>query len=444
MVTRKLPLVAVVGRPNVGKSTLFNRIVPRGDAVVDDMPGVTRDRREDVASWNGRDFRFVDTGGLVPGSRDAIESAILSQANRAVEEADLVLFVVDAREGITALDREIAQSLRVRSDRVLLVANKVEGNDQELAATEAASLGFGEPRTISGQHGRGVGDLLDEVVARLPEAVLRESEEETVQVALLGCPNVGKSSIANRLLGEERFIVHSEAGTTRDAVDAEFRYDGTRFLLVDTAGLRRRSHVETGVEFYSTLRTRRSLAKADVAVLVLDASRKISAQDARIAGMIAEAGKPMVFALNKWDLVEKVTGTAEAFTRLVRDKFPRLAGSPVVLISALTGQRVARLPETLRELARQQKVRVPTARLNEVLQDATSQVHPPLRAGSKPVKLFYVTQTGSAPPVFTVFANDPKAINASYRQYLHNFFRDALGLESVPLRVTFRARRKAG
>lgn len=441
MSRKGIPRVAVVGRPNVGKSTFFNRIVPRGDAVVDDMPGVTRDRREGDAAWNAVPFRLIDTGGLVPGTHDSMEAAILEQGDAALEEADAILFLIDAREGITAVDEAIAARLRPLAAAVFLVANKVETEAVEIAALDATRLGLGAPFPISAQHGRGVGDLLDVLVARLPRREVREEDVETVRIALLGRPNVGKSSLANRLIGKARFIVHDEPGTTRDAVDAEFRYDGTRFVLVDTAGLRRRSHVTEGVEFYSTLRTRRSLERSDVALLVIDAAREVAVQDAHIAGAITEAGKSMIFLVNKWDLIEKTTGTSEAFVKLLRDKFPLLAGSPVLFVSALSGQRVQRIPEEARRLYRERAIRVPTARLNELLKEACERVQPPTRIGRKPLKLYYVTQTGESPPVFTVFVNDPASAGDSYRKYLRNFYREALELTATPLRLEFRARR---
>ena len=438
----RLPVVTVVGRPNVGKSTLFNRLVSRGDAVVDDRPGVTRDRREGEATWTGTAFSVVDTGGLVPGTRDAMEGAVLVQGREALGASDLIVFLVDAREGITAVDREIAEALRERADRILLVANKVEGPKQRELAMEAAELGFGTPLTISAEHGDGVGDLLDVILERLPRRSPETVPEDAVRVTLVGRPNVGKSSLANRLLGEERLIVHEEPGTTRDAVDVSFRYDGTAFVLVDTAGLRRRSHVEKGVEFYSTLRTRRSLERSDVALLVLDATQPTTAQDLRIAGEILDAGKSVILLVNKWDLLDKVTGTSDAFTRLLRDKFPALSGSPILYVSALTGQRVHKIPETARRLWEERRRRIPTSRLNEVLKEATERLHPPMKTGTKPLKLYYVTQTGSEPPVFTVFVNEPKAAAPSYRRYLWNFFRESLDLEATPVRMFFRARRK--
>lgn len=440
MSRKDLPVVAVVGRPNVGKSTFFNRVIGRAVAVVDDLPGVTRDRREAEGSWTGVPFRLVDTGGLVPGTQDAMESHILTQVGLALDQADVVLFLFDAREGVTALDREIAERLRPLASSVILVANKVEGPPQELAANEGAELGFGQPFMTSGEHGRGTGDLLDAVVARIPR---REPapEIETICFTLIGRPNVGKSSLANRLLGEPRLIVHSEAGTTRDAVDVPFRYDGRDFLLVDTAGLRRRSHVAAGVEYYSTLRTRKSIERSDVVLMLLDASEPVTNQDARIAGLVSEAGKPMIFLFNKWDLVEKETGTTEAMTRNLRDDFPLLATTPVLFVSALTGLRVSRIPAMVRELYEETRREVPTHLLNEVLKEATEAVHPPVRKDGRPFKFYYATQTGIAPPTFTVFTNDPRGVPAAYRSYLKNNFRTRLGLSTAPVRVVFRGRR---
>ncbi len=438
---RRLPLVAVVGRPNVGKSTFFNRLVSRGDAVVDDMPGVTRDRREGEAEWNSLPFRVVDTGGLVPGTHDGMEAAILVQARTALDDADLILFLLDARDGLTALDQDIAEDLRPRADKVIVVANKVESARQEEAALEFASLGLGNARLLSGQHGRGTGDLLDEIVSRLPRRDPAEPEEAAIGVALVGRPNVGKSSLANRLLGHDRFIVHEVAGTTRDAVDEGFRYDGTEFVLVDTAGLRRRSHVATGVEFYSTLRTRRSLERCDVALLVLDATEPVTSQDARIASMIADFGKSAVILFNKWDLVEKATGTVERITRDLREQFPRLSGSPILFVSAKSGLRVRRIPAAVRELSVERRTRIATSFLNEVLKEAVDRVQPPMRRNGRSLRLYYATQVADSPPHFVIFSNSPEEVPAAYRSYLRNVFQDRLELKATPLRLDFRPRR---
>lgn len=441
MTRARLPLVAVVGRPNVGKSTLFNRVVGRATAVVDDIPGVTRDRREADASWTEVPFRLVDTGGLVPGTQDSMEVAVLEQARLALDDADVILFLFDVREGLTALDHEIAEELRATAGQVVLVANKVEGEAQELAAAEAAELGLGEPHMISAQHGRGVGDLLDELVGRIPKKSVQGNGNDVISFTLLGRPNVGKSSLANRLLGQPRLIVHPEAGTTRDAVDVPFRYDGDDFLLVDTAGLRRRSHVVRGVEYYSTLRTRRSLERCDVAVLVLDATEPLTAQDSRIAGLIVEAGKSAVFLYNKWDLVEKTTGTSQEFERRLRENFTVFPGSPILFVSALSGQRVSRIPPAVRELYRERRRQVPTAQLNRILEQAAAEVPPPMRKNGKPFRFFYVTQAGDSPPTFVIFTNDPGGVPASYRKYLSNMLRERLGLRATPIGLVFRGRR---
>ena len=434
--------MALVGRPNVGKSTLFNRVIGRAEAVVDDLPGVTRDRREADCAWNGVPMRIVDTGGLVPGTVDSMETAILAQAQLALDEADVILFLVDAREGLTALDRDIAQELRPHAGKVLLVANKVESPRQEELAAEAAELGLGDAWQISGQHGRGIGELLDAIVERLPRRALRDEETPPIHVSLLGRPNVGKSSLANRLLGEERMIVHPVAGTTRDAIDVPFRYDGTEFVLVDTAGLRRRSKVTDGVEYYSTLRTQRSLHRCDIALLVLDMSQAISGQDTRIALMILEAGKSAIFVANKWDLVTKVTGTTAAYARTIREAFPMLPGSPILFVSALSGQRVSQIPDLARTLYRERQVEVATSLLNEYLKEATDRRQPPVRKNGKPLKLYYATQVATAPPILAIFVNQPDEIPESYRSYLRNHFRARLELTATPLRIDFRARRR--
>jgi GTP-binding protein len=442
MKRQRLPMVAVVGRPNVGKSTFFNRAIGRAEAVVDDLPGVTRDRREADCAWNGVPFRIVDTGGLVPGTEDSMEAAILTQAHLALEEADVILFLVDVREGLTSLDRDIAEQLRPRSAKVLLVANKVESTRQEELVGEAAELGLGEAMQISGQHGRGIGELLDAVVERLPKRVIREEETPPIHVALLGRPNVGKSSLANRLLGEERMIVHPVAGTTRDAIDIPFRFDGTEFVLVDTAGLRRRSKVSDGVEYYSTVRTQRSLKRCDVALLVLDMSEPITTQDTHIAMMILEAGKSAVLLANKWDLVTKLTGTAAAYTRTIEEAFPMLPGTPILFVSALSGQRVSHIPALVRTLYEERNKSVATSVLNQLLKEATDRKQPPVTKRGKALKLYYATQVTTGPPIFAIFANEPDEIPESYRSYLRNHFRERLEMTATPLRLDFRARRR--
>jgi GTP-binding protein len=435
-------MVAVVGRPNVGKSTFFNRVVRRAVAVVDDLPGVTRDRREAEASWTEVPFRLVDTGGLVPATIDSMEAAVREQTRFAVAEADVILLLIDVREGLTALDREIAEELRSSAKRVLVVANKAEGPEWDVAAVEAAELGLGEPYAVSAEHGRRVGDLLDAVVERLPQRGAPREEKPTFSFTLVGRPNVGKSSLANRLLGEPRLIVHPQAGTTRDAIDVAFRYDGEEFALVDTAGLRRRSHVATGVEYYSTLRTRRSLERCDVGVLVLDGTEPLTGQDARIATLVLEAGKPCLLLFNKWDLVDKETGTTERMTRDLREEYPLMADSPVLFVSALTGLRVSRIPDLVRELALETRRRIATSELNRILEEVTESVPPPVRKNGKPFRFYYVTQTGEAPPTFVVFSNDGTGIPAAYRSYLRNAFRAQLGIRSAPIRLEFRTRER--
>ena len=440
MSRRRLPLVAVVGRPNVGKSTFFNRVIGGTTAVVDDLPGVTRDRREAETTWNGVAFVLVDTGGLVPGTKDSMEDAIRQQVEVALESSALILFLIDAREGLTELDRDIAETLRAHADRVILVANKVEGPEQETLALEGAELGFGSPRTISGQHGREVGDLLDEIVKRIPKKATDETDD-AIRFTLVGRPNVGKSSLANRLLGEPRLIVHPEAGTTRDAIDVPFRFDGTDFVLIDTAGLRRRSHVVTGIEYYSALRTQKSLERSDVVLLVLDATEPLSHQDARIAHTILEHGKSFVFLVNKWDLVEKDDHTTAAFSRRLYEELPLQGEPPVLFVSALTGLRVQRIPGLVRELYEERHRRVSTHELNDLLQETLNGLQPPVKKDGRPLKLYYVTQTGEAPPTFAVFTNAPREVPASYEGYLRNRFRDRLGFRATPIRIVFRARR---
>lgn len=437
----RLPVVSLIGRPNVGKSTFFNRLVGGLKAVVHDLPGVTRDRNEAQTSWNEIPFLIVDTGGLIPDAKSGMTAAIRQQTEKALAEADLILFVVDGLEGPTALDEDIAAAIRRVGRPFLVVVNKVETDRAAAQAHEFSRLGMGEIHAVSAAHGRGTGDLLDAIVALIP-AGRATTWEELVSVAILGRPNVGKSSIVNRLLGEERMIVQDEPGTTRDAIDSEFTFDGTRIRLVDTAGLRRRSHIDDGVEYFSSVRTQRSIERCDVAVIVIDASEPIGHQDAHIASLAHTAGKGILLVFNKWDLVEKQTKTADEQTKEAWRRLPHIDYAPVLYISALTGLRVAKIAGFAREIARERRREIGTSELNQVLERILARYQPPAskRVG-KPPRIYYATQTGRQPPAFTLFVNDPRAFATHYRNYLVNQFREEFGFKGTPVQLRYRSRR---
>lgn len=438
-----LPVVAIVGRPNVGKSTLFNRIVGARDAIVHDRPGVTRDRHATVAEWAGRRFTLVDTGGLLPAGQEELAPQINAQIRAAIEEADLCLLVVDARDGITAMDREAADMLRKSGRPTLLVVNKADNLKAARAATpEFWEMGLGEPLATSAATGLQSGDLLDEVVAALPEEPEPDPEDpDTITVAVIGKPNVGKSSLLNRLLGEERFIVSPIAGTTRDAIDTELTWEGRRFRLVDTAGIRRHAKLETGLEYYTYLRAVRALDRAQIAVVVLDASEPLSRQDLRIINLAEERRRGIVVAINKWDLIEKDERTVAAYEAALREQARSLEWAPVVTISAKSGQRIHRVLETVETVWHEWHKRVPTPELNRVLHAATERVQPPQskgRRGKRVVRVLYANQVETGPPLMLFFANEPKAVPEHYRRYLEHAVREAFGFVGVPLRMFFR------
>jgi GTP-binding protein len=431
-----LPLVAIVGRPNVGKSTLFNRLIGRRAAIVDDAPGVTRDRIVATADWNGRRFQLVDTGGLVPDTREEIEREIAYQVEAAIRAADVLLFVIDVKAGITGSDEEIARRLRAESGKVLLVANKVDHPDAS-AAAELYAMGLGEPLPVSALLGTGSGDLLDRLVEKLPPGDDAE-RSAAIRLAVLGKPNVGKSSFVNRLLGEERVIVSPTAGTTRDSVDTRLLWREREIVLIDTAGLRKASAREPGLEYYTYLRTVAALERSDVAIVLLDGTEPLSRQDLRILSLVAERGKGVVAGVNKWDLVEAETGTAEAYARALREAAPSLAFAPIVFLSALTGRRVERALETAWEVGEERRRRIPTPEVNRVLTALVERVPPPSNRG-RAVRLLYGHQAGSEPPTFILFTNDPEGVPEAYRRYLERGAREAWGFEGVPLRFIYRA-----
>ncbi len=436
----KLPVVAVVGRPNVGKSTFFNRVLGRRLAIVEDRPGVTRDRNFARADWNGRQFYVVDTGGMVEDSDEAMDRLIRQQVVVAIEEADVVVQMVDGRSGPHPLDYRIAEHLR-RADRpIVLLVNKVDnlGSPNSLEHHEFWDLGVGEPLPVSSLSGKGSGDVLDAIVERLPEGG-DDQEEDSLRVAVIGKPNVGKSSLVNRLLGAERLVVSETAGTTRDSIDTPMQYNGRELIFVDTAGLRRQARVHENVEYYSAIRTERAIERADVCLLLIDATVPLHHQDLRIAQKAWDAGCGLVLVVNKWDLVEKETMTAPNFEKSVRQKAPFLEWVPIVFISALSGQRAQKTLDLVLQVQDARTRRVPTHEVNEVVRELAARSRPPHQQG-RPVKVLYGTQVSVAPPTFVLWANYPEAIPENYLRYLQNGFRKAWEFTGAPLRIILRRR----
>ncbi|MDQ0285676.1 GTP-binding protein [Desulfofundulus luciae] len=433
------PIVAIVGRPNVGKSTLFNRLVGSRIAIVEDKPGITRDRLYQDAEWAGRVFTLVDTGGLDFVESGDIPRQVRRQVELAIEEADVVLFLVDARAGLTSTDEDVAALLRRTSKPVLLVANKVENFQRTGQLVDFFRLGLGEPIPISAAQGMNTGDLLDRLVSVLPPVTAEEGEPDTIRIAVIGRPNVGKSSLVNAILGEERVIVSGIPGTTRDAIDTYFEREGRRYMLVDTAGIRRKSRIEEAIEKYSVIRSLRAVDRCEVALVVLDALEGVTDQDKRIAGYAHEEGKASVLAVNKWDLVEKDTRTSQRFTELIRRELAFMTYAPVVFISALTGKRVHRLLEMVDLVAQQQCLRISTSELNRLIRDAVLH-NPPPADKNRRLKILYATQGGVKPPTFILFVNYPELMHFSYLRYLENQLRAAFGFEGTPIRFVLRQR----
>jgi GTP-binding protein len=433
------PTVAIVGRPNVGKSTLFNRILGGRDAIVSEHAGTTRDRHFGEAEWGGRRFWLVDTGGLLPDSHEVMDKAIRRQVEVALGEADVILLVADGKDGLHPVDQAVAEKLRRSGRPVVLAVNKLDRGEDDIAAHEFHALGFGTPIAVSAGVGTRSGDLLDAIVAKLPPVSAQE-DEESIAVAIVGRPNAGKSSLANRLLGEERYVVHPEAGTTRDAVDSVLRYDGKLLRFIDTAGLRRRARVEDDIEFYSTLRTRRAIERADVCVLVVDAAMGLHNQDLRIATEAWERGSGLVIAVNKWDLIgEKDANTARRGEETLIQKAPFLRYVPFVYTSALTGQRSRKILDLVLEVAEARERRIATAEVNRVLGDLVGRQQPPQKPGEE-VKLLYASQIGTSPPAFAIVSNRPDDVPESYQRYLLHGFRDAWEFTGAPVRLKFSGR----
>lgn len=433
------PLVALIGRPNVGKSTLFNRLIEEPLAIVEDVPGTTRDRLYADAEWGGTTFTFVDTGGLMLESGSDLEVSVRDQVQIAIAEADVIIFLVDVTEGVTARDLEIAGLLR-RSDKpVLLAANKADNERRRQEAVEFYALGLGDPYPISALHGTGTGDLLDALLAAVPAEGVEVPWEGT-RIAIVGRPNVGKSSLLNALLGQERMIVDEAPGTTRDAVDSFLEWDGEPLVLIDTAGIRRRGRVAPGIERYSVIRALRAIRRADVALLLLDAAEGVTEQDAHVAGYVVEEGKGLVLVVNKWDLVDKDTYTTQDYTREIRRELKFVAYAPLVFVSALTGQRVGKTIELALQVQQARQTRVATSELNRLILEAAAAHSPPSKRGKR-LRIYYATQIGVAPPAFVLFVNDAELVHFSYRRYLENRLRDAFDFQGTPIRLVFRERR---
>jgi GTP-binding protein len=434
-----MPLVAIVGRPNVGKSTLFNRLTEERRAIVHDAPGVTRDRIYGEVEWNGRDFDLVDTGGLVPRSAERFEAAIREQVLITLDEADAILFVVDVETGVTEVDAEVAGVLRRAEQPVLVVGNKADNDARRLEAAELWGLGIGDVFPVSAINGSGTGDLLDALLDALPPEAEEAEEDDAPRIAFIGRPNAGKSSLTNLLLGRDRSIVTEVAGTTRDAVDARLDHNGREVVLVDTAGLRRKARVRENVEFYSMLRTERAIQTCDVAVLLIDAERGFESQDAKVLREAADMKKGIVVVVNKWDLIEKETNTARDFERAAKERAGTLDYVPFIFASALTGQRTHKILDLALRVHDERERRIPTADLNEVVTAAVNAQHPPSWRGNY-VRIKYAAQVRQGPPVFAFFCNHPQGVKESYARYLENKLRDGFGFEGVPLTLAFKTK----
>ena len=429
--------VAIIGRPNVGKSTLFNRIVGRHLALIDRTAGVTRDRHYGEAEWLGRSFRVIDTGGIVTGAVPGLIHAIREQTDDAIAEANLLLLVIDARQGVTNVDQDIALQLRKSDKRVVLVVNKVEAANMGLDTSPVYRLGFGEPFLISAEHGQGVGDLLDAILKELPEAPMPLEDERGVQIAIVGRPNVGKSSLINRILGQRRLLVDHAPGTTRDAIDSVVRVNMRSYTLVDTAGMRKFRQISESLEKAAVAMSLRRIERCDVAVLLLDAVTGVGAQDTHIATYIERRGKGCIIALNKWDIVEKTSQTYESFVQTIQETMPFFSHVPIISLSALTGQRVVKLFPLIDTVFAEAKRHVPTSQLNEFLHTVTHQHPAPMYRG-RAVKFSFLVQTVALPPTFCCFVNRPEGVANFYRRYLENKLRQHFGFAGVPIRLRFR------
>ena len=428
------PVVAIVGRPNVGKSTLFNKLIGQRLSIVKDEPGVTRDRLYRQTEWSGKEFILIDTGGLEPKTNDFMLSQIKQQAQVAIDEADVILFLVDGRAGITALDEDVATILRKRDKKVVVAVNKIDNyiKDQD-KILEFYSLGFEDVIGMSAEHKTNLGDLLDAIVDKFPNKKNKEVAEG-LSIAVLGRPNAGKSSLVNKLLNEERTIVSEIAGTTRDAIDSDLNYKGERYTLIDTAGIRRKAKVDDDVEYYSILRAIKSIQRANVCILMLDATELLTDQDKRVAGLIFDEKKPIIIAINKWDLIEKDNKSVKSFTDLVKADLAFLDYAPIITMSALTGKRTINVLDVAKEINGEYHKKISTGLLNQVLAEMISQNPVPTRKG-RAVKINYATQIGVAPPRFVFFSNNPELVHFSYKRYMENKLREYFGYEGCPIEI---------
>ena len=434
------PLVAIVGRPNVGKSMLFNKLTGKRLSIVEDTPGVTRDRLYAQAEWRSRTFDLVDTGGIEPDTDDQILSFMREQAEIAIAAADVIIFVCDIRTGMTAADQDVAGMLQRSGKPVVLAVNKMDSTGHTNPDIyEFYNLGLGDPHPISAVHGHGTGDLLDACFQYFPPETEEEEDDEVVKVAIIGKPNVGKSSLTNRLLGEDRVIVSNVAGTTRDAVDSYLENETGKYLIIDTAGMRKKSKVDDRVEKFSVLRAAMAIERSDVCLILIDANEGVTEQDTKVAGMAHEAGKACIIVVNKWDAVEKVDKTMKRMEEEVRRDLSYMTYAPVIFLSALTGQRVNKLFDLIQAVVNQAALRIPTGVLNQVLADAQARVQPPTDKGRR-LKIYYMTQIGVKPPHFVIFCNDAKLFHFSYQRYLENQIRSTFALTGTPIRITIRQR----
>ncbi|MGD8777768.1 MAG: ribosome biogenesis GTPase Der [Ignavibacteria bacterium] len=434
----KIPLVVIVGRPNVGKSTLFNRLTKSKDAIVDDLSGVTRDRLYGEVEWNARRFQLIDTGGYVPDSDELFETAIREQVEIAVQEADAILFVTDGRVGVNPVDNEIARMLRTSKKNSFLLVNKSDNEDLGLNKSEFYSLGLEHVYDVSALSGRNIGDVLDELVKLLPEVLEDEEEDTRLRLSILGQPNVGKSSITNSLLGYNRSIVTDIPGTTRDSIDSVLKYYGEEIVLVDTAGLRKKTKVNESIEFYSNVRAFRAIAGSDVSILMIDATAGLEKQDQKIIDEIVRRRNGLIIAINKWDLIEKDTNTAREYEKELKLKLGSVDYAPIIFVSALTKQRIYKIIDIAKEIHTERKKKIQTSELNDVLLEEIQKTPPPTTPIGKEIKIKYITQVGSKYPIFLFFANDVKYIPDQYRRFLEKTIRKNFGFSGVPMTISFK------
>ncbi len=434
----KKPILAIIGRPNVGKSTLFNRIIRKREAIVDDQPGVTRDRKYSDGEWSGIEFTLIDTGGYLPDSEDLIHQSVLNQAHVAIAEADVIVLIADVTAGITALDDEIARILKRVQKPIVLGVNKVDNEARELDLGEFYKLGLGDPIPISALSGRNIGDFLDHIVSFFPQRkAADELPEDEIKIAVVGKPNVGKSSFVNGILGQEKLIVTNIPGTTRDSIDSEFIYHGRKFLLIDTAGLRKRSKVKEAVEYFSTVRSISTIQRCDVAVVIIDAQEGVTDQDKKVIEEAVRFKKAIILAVNKWDLIEKDTGTAIEYEREIKHEMPYITYLPIIFISALTRQRIFKVIEIAASLHAERAKKIKTSELNAFFEPIIAAT-PPASVSGKEIKIKYCTQIKSKPPVFAFFCNRPELIKANYRAFLENKLRGQFGFFGIPVTLVFR------